>query len=223
MVGGGIIGAACALELAARGASVTLVEREHLAAGASGRNLGLLVMPDDEVLVPMYAATLDAYREAVDEAPFDVFLDRESRGVVQVALEESDLEDARGHAAFLSGQGIAVEDLSKDGRVHAVELAGKARTHAARKGRRAGIACGVSRSSDVVRTGKNELRGSGTNCRVSDWHDSFAATSRPGFVDGQTGNVSRCAAACECGAMKKALRFGGRIAVGKMPAVRRSL
>ena len=36
IVGGGVIGAACAFELASRGASVTLVERDHLAAHASG-------------------------------------------------------------------------------------------------------------------------------------------------------------------------------------------
>ena len=123
VVGGGIIGAACALELAARGASVTLIEREHLAAGASGRNLGLLVMPDDEALVPMYRASVDAYREAVDEAPFDVFMDRESSGVVQVALEDADLDEAEAHAAFLTGQGIAVEALTTDARVRELEPA----------------------------------------------------------------------------------------------------
>ena len=40
VVGGGIIGTACAFELADRGASVTLLEKDELAAGASGRNLG---------------------------------------------------------------------------------------------------------------------------------------------------------------------------------------
>ena len=40
IVGGGIIGAACAYELARAGASVTLIERDELAAGASGRNQG---------------------------------------------------------------------------------------------------------------------------------------------------------------------------------------
>ena len=38
VVGGGIIGAACADELTRRGATVTLVERDELAAGASGRS-----------------------------------------------------------------------------------------------------------------------------------------------------------------------------------------
>jgi glycine/D-amino acid oxidase-like deaminating enzyme len=59
----------------------------------------------------------------VDEAPFDVFIDRESTGVVQVALEESDLEEAGAHAAFLSGQGIGVEALTSTAAVHDVEPA----------------------------------------------------------------------------------------------------
>lgn len=42
VVGGGIVGAACAYELTLRGASVTLLEAETLAHGATGRNLGFV-------------------------------------------------------------------------------------------------------------------------------------------------------------------------------------
>ncbi|MFN2641387.1 MAG: FAD-dependent oxidoreductase [Actinomycetota bacterium] len=45
VVGGGIIGAACALELARAGLGVTLLERSELAAGASGHNHGFLFRP----------------------------------------------------------------------------------------------------------------------------------------------------------------------------------
>jgi glycine/D-amino acid oxidase-like deaminating enzyme len=40
VIGGGIVGAATAYELAGRGLAVTLLEAEHLAFGATGRNLG---------------------------------------------------------------------------------------------------------------------------------------------------------------------------------------
>jgi len=53
IVGGGIIGAACAYELSLAGASVTLIERDELAAGASGRNQGWFVLPEDPLLEPM--------------------------------------------------------------------------------------------------------------------------------------------------------------------------
>jgi len=123
VVGGGIIGAACALELAERGASVTLIERDHLAAGASGRNLGLLVMPDDEALVPMYRASLAGYREVVDAAGFDVFMDREPSGVIKVALEQEDVEPATRHAELLAAQGVTARSLQSANDVREVEPA----------------------------------------------------------------------------------------------------
>src|SRR6266404_3724747 len=46
------------------------------------------------------------------------------------------------------------------------------------------------------------LYGVARNRVMPDWHDSFAAASRPGLADGQTGNISRRAAARERGAMK---------------------
>jgi glycine/D-amino acid oxidase-like deaminating enzyme len=42
VIGAGVVGAATAYELALRGAQVTVVEREHPAFGASGRNVGYL-------------------------------------------------------------------------------------------------------------------------------------------------------------------------------------
>jgi glycine/D-amino acid oxidase-like deaminating enzyme len=42
IVGAGVVGSAAAYELASRGARVTLIEREHPAYGASGRNVGYL-------------------------------------------------------------------------------------------------------------------------------------------------------------------------------------
>ena len=44
VIGGGVVGTACAYELARRGSTVTLVERDELAAGASGRNQGWFVL-----------------------------------------------------------------------------------------------------------------------------------------------------------------------------------
>src|SRR6266567_5483784 len=91
--------------------------------------------------------------------------------------------------------------------VHAGHLGGKTRAHAASKGCRAGFAGGVSRSGGFMRTGRDELRGSGANGGMPDRDDSFAPASWPRFVDGETGNASRCAPARERGTMKKFLRF----------------
>lgn len=61
VIGGGIAGCAAAALLAEAGASVTLYECEEIAAGASGRNSGILQHPMDPVLVPLYQASLELY------------------------------------------------------------------------------------------------------------------------------------------------------------------
>ena len=91
IVGGGIIGAACAFELADRGASVTLLEREELAAGASGRNNGLWVTPIDPALLPMARISLARYLELADTSPIPFHLDREPIGLVAAALDDEEM------------------------------------------------------------------------------------------------------------------------------------
>lgn len=115
IVGGGVIGAACALELASRGASVTLLERDHLAAHASGRNQGLWVMPDDDVHVPMALASLEMYRRVAAEAPLDVRLDEEPVGTVLAAMNGREATFAQAAVARAQGHGIAVDDISGPG------------------------------------------------------------------------------------------------------------
>src|SRR3954464_11299623 len=61
VIGGGIAGCSVAALLAEAGASVTLYEREEIAAGASGRNSGVLQHPMDPATVPLYEASLPLY------------------------------------------------------------------------------------------------------------------------------------------------------------------
>ncbi|HWL91101.1 MAG TPA: FAD-binding oxidoreductase [Actinomycetota bacterium] len=91
VVGGGIIGAACAFELADRGVSVTLLEREELAAGASGRNNGLWLTPLDPALLPMATLSLARYLEIADTSPVPIRLDREPIGLVAAALDDEEM------------------------------------------------------------------------------------------------------------------------------------
>jgi len=67
VIGGGIVGTATAAFLAEGGATVTLYEREALAAGASGRNSGVIQHPFDPVLVPLYEETVRLYRDVEAE------------------------------------------------------------------------------------------------------------------------------------------------------------
>jgi D-hydroxyproline dehydrogenase subunit beta len=112
IVGGGIIGAACAHELASRGASVTLLERDHLAAHASGRNQGLWLLPDDDVNVPMARASLEVYRTIAAEAPIDVRLDDGPVGSVLAASNASEVRLAEDAVARARRHGFEVDDIS---------------------------------------------------------------------------------------------------------------
>jgi glycine/D-amino acid oxidase-like deaminating enzyme len=63
VIGGGIVGCSLAAFLAEAGASVVLYEREAIAAGASGRNSGVLQHPFDAALVGLYEESLRLYSE----------------------------------------------------------------------------------------------------------------------------------------------------------------
>lgn len=62
VIGGGIIGVAAAAHLAETGRRVLLVEREAIAAGASGRNSGVVQHPFDRVLIDLHLETVALYR-----------------------------------------------------------------------------------------------------------------------------------------------------------------
>ena len=96
VIGGGVIGAAVADEMARRGASVTLVERDALASGASGRNMGLWLPPEDPATAAMGRRSLDAYLALADDAPVPFRIDRTPRGYLLLAVHDDDWSaDAR--------------------------------------------------------------------------------------------------------------------------------
>ena len=111
VVGGGIIGAACTFELANRGASVTLLERKELAAGASGRNNGLWLTPPDPLLLPMARTSLARYVEIAEGSPVPLRLDEEPIGLLAVALDDAEMGlGERAHDPYRAA-GVEVERL----------------------------------------------------------------------------------------------------------------
>jgi glycine/D-amino acid oxidase-like deaminating enzyme len=113
VVGGGIIGTACAFELADRGASVTLLEKDELAAGASGRNLGYLDTSKDPVLAPLARRSLERYAEISADPPTPFFLDDEPIGTLAVTIDEDEIEDLRAWASSAEAVGVAVERVDE--------------------------------------------------------------------------------------------------------------
>jgi glycine/D-amino acid oxidase-like deaminating enzyme len=111
-VGGGIIGCAAAYELARKGAGVTLLERSELAAGASGRNHGLLVFPLDPELVPMARETFAAYDEIRDLVPVPIRLDPSPIGFLLAAGDDpAERASGREEAEAAATCGVVVEGL----------------------------------------------------------------------------------------------------------------
>lgn len=111
VVGGGIVGAACAYELARAGASVILIERDELAAGASGRNQGWFVLPEDPILGSMARATLPVYLDVAASAALPVLIDAEPVGHLLIALESGDVERAQPALRSAAAQGVTIQRL----------------------------------------------------------------------------------------------------------------
>lgn len=105
------MGCACAAALVERGVKVVLVERAQLAAGASGRNHGLVLCPSEPALAPMARATLDVYRTAAEDADAPFAIDADPIGYLIVAGDDREAEQARGEAEAAAACGVAVERL----------------------------------------------------------------------------------------------------------------
>jgi glycine/D-amino acid oxidase-like deaminating enzyme len=98
VVGGGIVGCAVAAHLAESGRSVIVLERTAIAAGASGRNSGVVQHPFDPVLIDLHQRTLALYRSLppADGIAFD--LPDAPAGLLMVA---HDADALRSQAAVL--------------------------------------------------------------------------------------------------------------------------
>lgn len=84
VIGGGIAGFAVANFLADEGLSVRLYERDTIAAGASGRNSGVVQHPFDPLLAALYRDTLIEYRRLGDALDGSFRLDDEPVGLLYV-------------------------------------------------------------------------------------------------------------------------------------------
>ncbi len=95
IVGGGIVGCALAAFLAEDGMRVRLYERDVIAAGASGRNAGLLQHPMDEALSRVFAASEAFYAEL----GHGFELPAETVGILVVSEDPAALEPTRADLA----------------------------------------------------------------------------------------------------------------------------
>ena len=89
VVGAGIVGATAAALLAEAGATTTLVEGSAIAAGASGRNSGVVQHPFDSTLRGVHLETVAMYRDLGRDPALAFAFPAKPAGLLLVALAEA--------------------------------------------------------------------------------------------------------------------------------------
>lgn len=106
IIGAGIIGAACAEALAARGVHVTIIEQDAIGSGATAAGMGhLVVMDDNAAELALSSYSLALWRELVGAAPARHEYSR--CGTIWVAADDEEMEAARAKGETLQASGIA--------------------------------------------------------------------------------------------------------------------
>ncbi|MEC5163926.1 MULTISPECIES: NAD(P)/FAD-dependent oxidoreductase [unclassified Janthinobacterium] len=110
VIGAGIVGAACADELAARGLRVLVIESGTVGGGATAAGMGHLVAMDDnpaELALTRYS--LELWRRFVADAPRRH--EYSQCGTIWVAADDEELAAARAKQTLLGDAGVACELL----------------------------------------------------------------------------------------------------------------
>ena len=110
VIGGGIVGAACALECVVEKLSVAIVEAKMVGGGATAAGMGHLVVMDDsdaQFGLTRYSQLL--WQEFSDELPHAVELD--ACGTIWVAADDEEMQEVFRKQKFYSERGVEVEVL----------------------------------------------------------------------------------------------------------------
>lgn len=110
VVGAGIVGAACADELARRGLQVAVVDRDMVGGGATAAGMGhIVVMDDSDAQFALTRYSQQLWQELKPELPEDV--EYEQCGTIWVAADEEEMaEVSRKHECY-GKQGVPTEVL----------------------------------------------------------------------------------------------------------------
>ena len=110
VIGGGIVGAACAAECAAEKLRVAIVEARMVGGGATAAGMGhLVVMDDSEAQFALTRYSQVLWNELRDELPRQV--EHDACGTIWVAADDEEMAEVRRKERFYSERGFAVEVL----------------------------------------------------------------------------------------------------------------
>jgi glycine/D-amino acid oxidase-like deaminating enzyme len=110
VIGGGIVGAACAAECAAEKLKVAIVEARMIGGGATAAGMGhLVVMDDSEAQFALTNYSQKLWHELREELPLEVEYD--ASGTIWVAADDEEMEEVLRKQRFYSERGVAVQVL----------------------------------------------------------------------------------------------------------------
>lgn len=110
IVGGGIVGAACALEASRSGLRVTVIESGVVGGGATAAGMGhIVVMDDSEAQFALTNYSQQLWQHIAPELPRNI--EYEECGTLWVAADEEEMEEVRRKVGFYRSRGVAVELL----------------------------------------------------------------------------------------------------------------
>jgi glycine/D-amino acid oxidase-like deaminating enzyme len=113
IVGGGIVGAACADECSRQGMSVALIEKDTIASDATAAAMGhIVVMDDSEAQFMLTRYSQQLWQALRPELPDDV--ECEQCGTIWIAADEEEMEAVRRKHAYYSRRGVPVQILTPE-------------------------------------------------------------------------------------------------------------
>jgi glycine/D-amino acid oxidase-like deaminating enzyme len=113
VIGGGIVGCACAYYLARAGVGVRLLERGSLGSGASKAGMSHIVTWEEpDAHLELARASLQLYIELCEELPEDI--EYRQTGSLVVVEDEANLANMAAMVTRLGGKGVAGELLNED-------------------------------------------------------------------------------------------------------------
>lgn len=130
VVGGGIIGLSVALELAARGAEVTVLDTGEPARAASWAAAGMLAPRSeslaDRAMAALCERSLELYPSFAAKVAAGSGIDPHAHldGIVHAAFDEAEYAALQGRARALSGEGVDAQILARDEVVRAEPVLG---------------------------------------------------------------------------------------------------
>jgi D-hydroxyproline dehydrogenase subunit beta len=110
IVGGGIVGAACALECARNGMTVAVIEEQTIGGGATAAAMGhVVVMSDSEAQFALTRYSQQLWKELAKQLPADC--EYAERGTLWIAADEQEMVEVRRMNAYYSDRAVPVQVL----------------------------------------------------------------------------------------------------------------